>query len=260
MTAMQSQPTITTARARGGWRKLVLPEVHDIYPGMTPTPEDLAAMFPKRAQGLIALSIVPDWQGRAPIADAQGFAAKIGALGGARVLHGLTHSLGPSWIDWLVYGHDNRSEFRSLSETEAHDRLTKGIAAFETTFGARPDWFCAPRWQESAGTLAALKALGFAGTLSRTRITRFGAPDVPLPTLNFDEGERSLPIALAMTRRRRAIARLLASEAPFRLVIHPHDLLHSATRAQLAACLAALDAAGWEFLSLESTLARWDAQ
>lgn len=254
-----SSPT-KTAPARQGWRKLVLPEIHDLYPSVTPSPAELLSVFPARARDCVALSIVPDWQGRDPIADAPDFAAQIRKMGGLRVLHGWTHSLGPSLIDWIMYGHDNRSEFRSQSREAAEGRLQQALAGFEAAFGERPRWFCAPRWQESAGTLDALHSLGFDGSLSRAQITRFGAAPIPLPALNFDEGERSLPIRLNMALRKGAIRRLLQAERPFRLVVHPHDLAHAATRTQLTDTLQALDDAGWEFLSLHDTIARWEAR
>lgn len=259
MTPAPAYPMPFLATPAALWRKFVLPEIHDLYPSMTPAPEALLGMFPHAAEGRAALSIVPDWQGRDRIAPGTEFVSRVKAMGGLRVLHGWTHSLGPSLPDWLIYGHDNRSEFRSQGKEAATARLTKGIAAFQEAFGETPRWFCAPRWQESRGTLVALEELGFAGCLSRRAIRRFGAAPVAMDTLNFDEGERSLPIALAMRARRRKIARLLVDETPFRLVIHPHDLLHGATRAQLTNCLDALAGAGWEMQSLEETLARAEA-
>lgn len=260
MTSDATFPAQDRAAPTGDWRRFYVPEVHDLYPSVTPAPEAMFAVFPDAARGRIAHSVVPDWQGRDPIGADPDFSGKILAEGGTVVLHGLTHSLGPSFLDWLVYGHDNRSEFRTQSEAAAKARIETGIAAFRGSFGAAPRWFCAPRWQESAGTVAALKALGFTGILSRTAIRRFRAPDVPIRPLNFDEGERSLPIALAMRRRTKAIARILRGETPFRLVVHPHDLLHARTRAQLTGFIADLDRRGWQALSLDEALARWDAR
>ncbi len=260
MTSDAIHPAQDHAAPKGDWRRFYVPEVHDLYPKVSPTPEAMFAVFPDAARGRIAQSVVPDWQGRDPITADTDFCGRIVGEGGTVVLHGLTHSLGPSFLDWLVYGHDNRSEFRTQPEAAAMTRLEAGIAAFQEAFGAAPNWFCAPRWQESAGTVKALEALGFTGILSRSSIRRFGAPDVPIKPLNFDEGERSLPIALAMRRRTAAIARILRDEEPFRLVVHPHDLLHAKTRAQLTGLIAELDKRGWQALSLDEALARWDAR
>ena len=65
-------------------------------------------------------------------------AARLRALKGTQVLHGLTHSLGPDFLNWLLYGHDNRSEFARLSASENQERLKKGLAISRRIFAQQP--------------------------------------------------------------------------------------------------------------------------
>jgi hypothetical protein len=222
-----------------------LPEVHDLHPLMQDRIDALAALFPAAAEGRIAWSVVPDWQGRAPIAADPAFAARLARLSGTFVLHGFTHSLGPSLADWLLYGHDNRSEFRALDEAEAGRRLDAGLAAFAAAGLRRPTWFCAPRWQQSAATGPALAARGFAGWMTRRALVPAAGAPRPLPAVNFDEGERGWKVALAALPRRAAIRRLLAARRPFRFVLHPGDLDRPWLVAEIRALAAQLENDGW---------------
>jgi predicted deacetylase len=232
-----------------------LPEIHDLHPLIQDRIEALAALFPPAAAGCIAWSVVPDWQGRAPIAADAAFAARLAALPGTLVLHGFTHSLGPSLADWLLYGHDNRSEFAALGAAEAARRLDAGLAAFAAAGLARPSWFCAPRWQQSAATAPALAARGFAGWMGRGALHRTAGPPIPLPALNFDEGERAWKIALAALPRARVRRRLLGRRRPFRFVLHPADLDRPRLLAEIGALSARLAAEGWRARSLDEAAA-----
>lgn len=238
-----------------GWHKVYLAEIHDLYPGMKPGAEALRALLPPPARDRVVWSVVPDWQGRAPLDAHPEAAAALAALPGEKALHGLTHSLGPDPLDWLLYGHDNRSEFRRLGRAEAAARLARGAALHAGAFGAAPRWFCAPRWQLSRAAEAELRARGFRGHLGRRAIEVYGAGRVEMPALNFDEGDRAWRRALALRARRPLIRRLLRRGQPFRLVVHPADALHPPTRAQILELSQALCAEGWRALALDEAVA-----
>lgn len=233
-----------------------LAEVHDISPVMAAGLDDLMALLPLAARPLAALSIVPDWQDRWPLDRHAPFVARVAALGGTRVLHGLTHSLGPDLMNWLLYGHDNRSEFRSLSADETARRLTLGRAALLAAFGRAPAWFCAPRWQGNPHLAPALAALGFGGLLAHDGLHRFGAAPVAMPALSFDEGARGWKIGAGLVLREGLIRRLLAARRPIRLVLHPDDLTRPATLRQICRVTARLEAEGWRPVSLDAA-SRW---
>jgi predicted deacetylase len=231
-----------------------LPEIHDLHPSMAGALDDLIGLFPVEAQEKIAFSIVPDWMGAESLTAAPAFSARLRALKGTPVLHGLTHSLGPDFLNWLLYGHDNRSEFARLSASENQERLQKGLAIWTQALGTAPRWFCAPRWQQNRHLEPALAALGFRGCLTGWAISCFDGASLPMPTLNFDEGARAVKIALGALARKAMVPRLLRAGQPFRFVLHPDDLTRPATLREIKAVLARMQDQGWRAVSLEQAL------
>lgn len=232
-----------------------LAEIHDVRPGMRPELDELVTMLPADARDRVAYSVVPNWQDQGAIGAEDPCAAELRARPGTMVLHGWTHSLGPDLVNWLLYGHDNRSEFRRLSEDEAARRLALGREALSAALGQAPEWFCAPRWQLGPQAGAALRKAGFRGHLGRRAITDFARGRLTWPALNFDEGERAWRTALANRLREPALRRLLRRGRPFRIVLHPNDALEPATRAQIAGFTAALVREGWRAVGLDEALA-----
>ncbi len=239
-----------------GWSRFYIPEVHDVHPGMEASLEGLLALLPPAARDRAALLVVPNWQGREPLERDGALVARLRAHRGEKVLHGWTHSLGPEFWNWLVYGHDNRSEFARLGGDQALDRLRKGRATLVETLGAAPRWFCAPRWQQAPAVAAALGRVGIAHHQTARGLMLDGE-FVPCPALNFDEGERRLKAALAGLTRRPATARLLRTQTPFRLALHPADAVRPAIRAEIETLLRRLDDDGWRPLGLGEAAARW---
>lgn len=239
------------------WSGFYLPEIHDLAPPMAAAVDDLLALFPTPAQRAVAHLIVPNWQGNWPLTGYADFAARLRQLGGTPVLHGWTHSLGPDLFNWLLYGHDNRSEFARLGAEETKARLDLGLAALTEAMGTAPRWFCAPRWQENASLAAALAEKGLRGSLAGHGIRLWEAPLVPLPALNFDEGARRWRLAMGSVLRRGVIKRLLTRRTPFRMVLHPDDLTRPATLRQIRAVMSDLSAEGWRPLGLDDTVALW---
>jgi len=221
-----------------------LPEIHDLHPGMAARIDPLPALLPPDARAVVAWSVVPDWQGAAPLAANPGFCDRLRGLGGDIVLHGLTHSLGPDWFNSAVCGHDNRSGFPALTAPQAAHRLDAGRALLTAATGRVPLWFCAPRWQQSAWVAGLLRVRGFAGWMLGARLERADGTALPIPAPNFDEGARALPLAVGRLRRRGAIRRHLATGQAFRLVLHPDDLDRPASLRAIRALVAALEAGG----------------
>ncbi|MEL7105166.1 MAG: DUF2334 domain-containing protein [Pseudomonadota bacterium] len=237
-----------TAPLRG---KHYLPEIHDLYPGMAGKLDALIAAFPPAARPHIAYSVVPNWMGADPLDGAPDFVARLQALPGYLVLHGLTHTKGPDLWNWLAYGHENRSEFAGLTDVETAEKLDRGLGVFAAAGLARPTWFCAPRWTPSRGLNAALFERGFKGVLARAGLD---LPDqhIAMPPLNFDEGARAWKIAPGRVLRKAQIARLCAQKDPFRLVLHPDDLDHPKTFAQFRRAAAQLERTGWTPMPLDA--------
>jgi predicted deacetylase len=232
-----------------------LPEIHDHAPLIGAASEDLVALFPPAARPLIAHSIVPDWQGAWPLDAHLDYVARLQALGGQVVLHGFTHSLGEDWMNKLLYGHDNRSEFARLSMADAARRLDAGIAMFSRVFGQAPRWFCSPRWQDGTHLPALLAARRFEGWLGRHAIHRIGQSAIPLPPLNFDEGPLRWRELAGLALRRGVIRRIFATRRPFRMVLHPDDLTRPDTLRQIRQVMDLLESEGWQPLSLAGMIA-----
>jgi predicted deacetylase len=231
--------------------RVFVPEVHDLHPGMAPTLDQLLGLLPPNAAEVAALLVVPNWQGRHPLDGHAGFADRLRRMGGTLVLHGWTHSLGPSWADWLLYGHDNRSEFRRLGSGEAEARLRQGLGMLERC-DLRADWFCAPRWQQGVATDEALRRLGMRGWMETAGLVLANGGRVRIPALNFDEGDRVWRNRVALRLRSGAIRRLLIAGQAFRFVLHPDDLKRPAVVRQIEAVATALREGGWRPVSMAS--------
>jgi predicted deacetylase len=236
--------------------RFYVPEVHDIHPGMETELDAMLEVWPEMARRHLALLIVPDWQGRQPLAADPGFVERVSGLPGERVLHGWTHSLGPDFWNWLMYGHDNRSEFARLDGGGAAERISAGVDAFRIHFGSPPRWFCAPRWQQSRGTTEALRSAGFSGYMLRGSLQLFSGASARLPSLCFDEGERRLRTMIARGFRELTIDRLFRQGRPFRVTLHPDDVRDERTWRQVERLMARLDSEGWMPLGLGDAVAR----
>jgi predicted deacetylase len=236
--------------------RFYVPELHDIHPGMESSVEDLMAVLPKEARALTALLIVPNWHGAEPIDRDGPLLAQLARMQGDMVLHGYTHSLGRDWLNSLLYGHENRSEFRNLDSAEARRRLELGLAMLREA-GLDTRWFCAPRWHQSMQTREVLAALGFAGWHFAGALETVRGERIALPALCFDEGERPIRIAVTRLLRSLDIRRLLGTGRPFRLTLHPADRLRPAIWDQIADLVAQLQREGYEALSLDQAVTLW---
>lgn len=234
--------------------KTYLPEIHDLHPGMADRLDRMIEAFPPAASAHIAFSVVPNWMDAAPLNASPDFVQRIKALPGKLVLHGWTHTKGPSVLNWLLYDQENRSEFAGLSQTETERRIDAGLAMFDAAGLARPTWFCAPRWTASASLHQTLFDRGFEGHLARNALDLSNS-SLPVPPLNFDEGGREWKIAPGRVLREAVISRLLSAEKPFRLVLHPDDLDHPKTFAQFERTVARMTRDGWTPVSIETLTA-----
>lgn len=240
------------------WTRFYVPEIHDVWPGMEAELDAMLDVLPTAARSRCALLVVPDWQQRAPLAGHPNFVERVAGEAGDKVLHGLTHSLGPDLLNWLLYGHDNRSEFARLTDQQATDRLSRGVAAMQSSFGARPRWFCAPRWQQSVAVPAVLERLGFHGWMTNGALRRFDGAAVPLPALNFDEGDRKLKNAIMHPLREPRLARIVREATPVRVALHPADVHDATAWRQVRALMTAFERDGWTALSVDEAVALWD--
>lgn len=236
--------------------RFYVPEVHDIHPGMAGQLDAMLDVWPQEARRHLALLIVPNWQNRFPLGEASDFVKQIKDLSGEKVLHGWTHSLGPDWWNWLMYGHDNRSEFARLDRDEASRRISGGLDVFASEIGERPRWFCAPRWQQSAAATEALSEAGFEGYMLRGSLRLFSGETATLPALCFDEGARKMKSALLRRLRETTIGNVFRRGRPFRITLHPDDVLDPPTWRQVKRVMTRLSNEGWTPVGLDEAISR----
>lgn len=231
-----------------------IPEIHDVHPGMEREFDRLLAALPESARPLSALLVVPDWAGKFPLARHPAFATRLREFPGMKVLHGLTHTLGSDWWNTLSYGTENHAEFAALTAAEARERLTRGIAVFEEALGEIPSWFCAPRWQQNAAVRQTLGDLGFEGFMHGSRYESLDGTRMVLPAICFDDGGLAWRRSAGRVQRGLSIRRWLAAGTPFRLTLHPNDLLDPKTWRQATDLIAALQENGWQPLAFNRSL------
>jgi uncharacterized protein len=224
-------------------------EIHDLSPATGGRLDALLALLPPRARDVAALLVVPNWGGHLPITAHPAFVADLAGRPGEKVLHGLTHSRGPSRWNALWYGTEDESEFGRLTRADAASRLDEAIALFATAFGERPRWFCAPRWRESAGAANAVAA-AFPARLRRRDLRIGETRRVAAESLWFDDGARRAARTIGAWLRAPRRRALLGGRQPFRLVLHPRDLEQAAVRREIETVGAMLEAQGWTPVSL----------
>jgi predicted deacetylase len=231
-----------------------IPEIHDVHPGMAGQLDTLLAMLPEPARAAASLLIVPDWRGEERLTGQRDFLRRLESHPGTKILHGLTHSLGPDFWNRLSYGTENHAEFAHADEGWARERLGVAVGIFAEAIGRAPEWFCAPRWLQSSSTTRILGEFGLRGYMLRDRCVALDGACLAAPALCFDEGTEPLRVAAARMIRRWTIPRLLAAGRPFRLTLHPTDPLDAKTWQQAADCIAALEGGGWRPVAFEPSL------
>jgi predicted deacetylase len=159
--------SVTTTRSRPPDPPALVVSVHDVATATA----DQTARWCSDMDGLgipVSLLVIPGpWRG-GRLADAPDLARALAArarTGDEIVLHGLRHTAGPEgpWHRRAVARLVARgaAEFAALDLAQARDRLRAGRAELESV-GLRARGFTPPGWLASPGTVAALRAEGFA--------------------------------------------------------------------------------------------------
>lgn len=225
-------------------------EIHDVSPATADGIDQLVSRLPEPIASTASILVVPNWGGRWPLTEHPAFVDRLRAHPGTKVLHGTTHTLGPRLWDRAYYGTENEGEFARLDTAAATTRLQEGQHAFAEAFGAMPHWFCAPRWQMSAGTRQALALAAIPGVLSRNHIAWRGRAVAHATAVWFDDGVRKAVRAIAGQLRRRRVRMLLTTAGPLRVTLHPRDACDRKAAGEIAALVDSLGDAGWTALPL----------
>jgi predicted deacetylase len=221
--------------------KLLL-SIHDVTPRFDATVERLY----DRLRGLtgtnrVAMLVVPNHWGRAPLAKDPRFAAKLRAWADEGVemfLHGWFHKddsrhhrTGAAFKARHMTAGEG--EFLGLSRDEAQRRLVEGRALVEDVTGRPIAGFVAPAWLYGAGAKAALREEGFALAEDHLKVwrPRDGAVLARGPVISW--ASRSAPRRLSSIGFA-ALARTALKPMPVvRIALHPGDASHPALLASI---------------------------
>lgn len=237
---MSNRPT---AEPRVRWRrsimfgtepaKRLLLSIHDVSPRTEHAVVRLRDLLEARhAARSVALLVVPNHWGEAPIRAGTGFASRLRAAaeaGDEIFLHGWYHRAdarpaGPLdrfRANWMTA---DEGEFLGLSHDEAVRRLSDGRKLLEDITGRPVAGFVAPAWLYSSGARAALGELEFPLAESHMRVWRPAGGDVLArgPVITWASRSRArIASSLAFAK---LAPQLLAPLATVRIGVHPGDV------------------------------------
>ena len=237
--ALAQTPEMHAANGR-----LLLASVHDVSPRFEAEVDRLMNLLTPVVGSRIALLVVPNHWGDAPIIQASPFAAKLRGLAneGCEIfLHGFFHrdsSRHERLADRLRarFLTASEGEFLGLSNSEARQRICRGRDVIEDVIGRPIDGFVAPAWLYGRGALEAIEDLAVPIAESHWRVWS------PAQTTELARG----PVITWATRSRaRRVSSLAAAAAlpqlpcrVLRLGVHPPDIRDPATVKSISKTLA----------------------
>jgi predicted deacetylase len=148
--------------------RLLLASIHDVSPRFESEVDRLLDILAPHVGERIAMLVVPNHWGDAPIVPGSAFAGRLRrwAAGGIEMfLHGFTHrddSAHATRADRLRSSlmTAKEGEFLGLSATDASARIAEGRALLEDVIGRAVDGFVAPAWLYGRGALEAMEQAG----------------------------------------------------------------------------------------------------
>ena len=218
----------------GSSQRLLLASIHDVSPRFEGEVDRLLAVLRPHVGRRIAMLVVPNYWGEAPIVPGSPFAARLRdwADAGAEIfLHGYFHrdrSRHRTASDRLRarFMTAGEGEFLGLSRDTAARRMVEGKALLEDVIGRAVDGFVAPAWLYGGGARAAMAELAIPIAEDHFRIWSpvHGARLARGPVITW--ASRSRPrlasSLLAAAALRHAPAHVL------RIGVHPPDSHHPA--------------------------------
>lgn len=224
-------------------RRLLL-SIHDVSPRFEGQVNELFGLLAEQIGGArLAMLVVPDYWGEAPLRGDRGFCAQLRAwsdVGVEMFVHGFTHrddSRHANAVAAFKARHltAREGEFLGLTRDEAARRLDEGRDVVEQAIGRRAAGFIAPAWLYGPGADAALRDSGFALAEDHLKVWRpaDGAILARGPVITWASRSRA--------RRTSSRAFAFAARAALkplgvvRIAVHPgdvghHPLLRSITR------------------------------
>jgi predicted deacetylase len=144
--------------------RLLLASIHDVSPRFESEVDRLLDLLAPHVGSRLAMLVVPNHWGDAPIVAGSGFAARLRSWADQGIeilLHGFTHRdeaqhAGAANLVRARFMTASEGEFLGLSRAEAAARIADGRALIESVTGRPIDGFVAPAWLYGSGAREAL--------------------------------------------------------------------------------------------------------
>lgn len=212
--------------------RLLLASIHDVSPRFEREVDELVDLLNPYVAQRIAMLVVPNHWGDAPIVRGSAFASRLRSWSDAGFeifLHGFFHkdeqrhstALSRARAKYMTAGE---GEFLGLSRTAASTRIAEGRALLEDVTGRPIDGFVAPAWLYGPESLEALTdcAVPIAEDHLRVWSPLAGQPLARGPVITWASRTRTRlasSLAAAATLRRLPMSVL-------RVGVHPPDVRH----------------------------------
>jgi hypothetical protein len=212
---------------------LLLASVHDVSPRFEREIDRLVDLLQPHVSERIAMLVVPNHWGDAPIVPGSAFAARLRRWSNAgfeMFLHGFyhrderRHSGADAWRARMMTAGEG--EFLGVTRMQAQDRIRQGQSLIEDVTGAAIAGFIAPAWLYGPGTLEALGDCGIAIAEDHWRIwsPATGEALAKGPVITWASRTR---VRLASSLAAAAVLRR-SPQRVLRLGVHPPDIGHPA--------------------------------
>jgi predicted deacetylase len=225
--------------------KRLLASIHDVSPRFEGEVDRLLDHLAPHVGRRLAMLVVPDHWGSAPIMPA--FAQRLRGWADEGVemfVHGWFHrddTQHRGTVAALKGRHmtAGEGEFLGLSQDEALDRMRRGKALVEDIIGRPAAGFIAPAWLYSDGAKAALAEAGFALAEDHARVwaPRDGRRLARGPVITW--ASRSRPRQLSSLAAAATLRPLLQPLPTVRIAVHPGDVRVPALLASITRTFAA---------------------
>jgi hypothetical protein len=215
-------------------RRLLLASIHDVSPRFESEVDQLMDLLAPHVGARLAMLVVPNHWGDAPIVPGSPFAARLRSWADQGIeifLHGFTHRdeahhIGAADRMRARLMTASEGEFLGLSRAEAAARIAEGRALIEGVIGRAIDGFVAPAWLYGEGAREALKqaAVPIAEDHLRVWSPATGAQLAWGPVITWASRTR---LRLASSLAAAAALRHAPLEV-LRIGVHPPDVRHAA--------------------------------
>jgi uncharacterized protein len=215
-------------------RRLLLASIHDVSPRFEAEVDELVDMLGEHVGLRLAMLVVPNHWGDAPIVPGSAFATRLRDWADAGVemfLHGFHHrdearheaSADRLRARFMTAGE---GEFLGVSRDEAAERISTGRVLIEDVIGRRIDGFVAPAWLYGDGARQALRdaAIPLAEDHFRVWSPASGRQLASGPVITWASRTR---MRLASSLAAAALLRHAPLEV-LRVGVHPPDVRHPA--------------------------------